>query len=87
MFLYRGHGAPLVRNKAGKRAVKPGLGRAEGEAMIAFPHCTRPRPLRRRRNFLFLGIADDGFDGLEDWMFGAGEAPTADVRPAFKRAP
>ena len=55
--------------------------------MIAFPRCTRRPPNRRRRNFLFLGIADDGFDGLEDWMIGAGEAPTADVRSAFKRAP
>jgi hypothetical protein len=55
--------------------------------MIAFPHCTRPRPRRGRRNFLFLGIADDGFDGLEDWMFGGGEASTASSRSAFNRTP
>jgi hypothetical protein len=45
--------------------------------MIAFPRCTTVRPLRGHRNFLFLGIADDSFDGLEDWMFGAGELPAA----------
>jgi len=56
--------------------------------MIAFPHCTRQRPTQRRRNFLFLGIADDAFDGLEDWMFGAGEPQTAvGPRSAFKRTP
>jgi hypothetical protein len=56
--------------------------------MIAFPHCTRQWPLRGRRNFLFLGIADDAFDGLEDWMFGAGEPPTAArQQPAVKRTP
>jgi len=50
-----------------------------GEAMIAFPHCMtlRRRPSSGRRNFLFLGIADDGFEVLEDWMCGAGEAPAA----------
>ncbi len=54
--------------------------------MIAFPHCIRPRPLRRHRNFLFLGIADDAFDGLEEWMFGAGELPAAaNSRAAAKR--
>jgi hypothetical protein len=44
--------------------------------MSAFPHCTRARPrclVGRRRNFLFLGIADDGFDDLDDWMCGAGD--------------
>jgi hypothetical protein len=46
--------------------------------MTSFPHCSMVRPRRVAggcRNFLFLGIADDGFDGLEDWMCGAGEAP------------
>lgn len=43
--------------------------------MIA--RCTTARPLRGCRNFLFLGIADDAFDDLEDWMFGAGEVPSA----------
>jgi hypothetical protein len=57
--------------------------------MIAFPHCTTARPLRGRRNFLFLGIVDDGFDALEDWMFGAGEAQAAAVcpRPPIERTP
>jgi len=43
--------------------------------MIAFSNCTTalPRSAGRRR-LLFLGIADD-FDDLEDWMFGASEAP------------
>jgi hypothetical protein len=47
--------------------------------MTSFSHCrtVRPRRLGGCRNFLFLGIAEDGFDGLEDWMFGAGEAPAA----------
>lgn len=49
--------------------------------MIPFARCTTARPLRGRRNFLFLGIADDSFDGLEDWMFGAGETPTAAAHP------
>jgi hypothetical protein len=50
--------------------------------MIAFARCTTARPQRLRgpRNFLFLGIADDSFDGLEDWMFGAGETPAAAAR-------
>jgi hypothetical protein len=48
---------------------------AEDEAMIAFRNATTalPRSAGRRR-LLFLGIADD-FDDLEDWMFGASEAP------------
>lgn len=49
--------------------------------MIASVRCTATRPLRGRRNFLFLGIADDSFDGLEDWMFGAGETPTVAAHP------
>lgn len=54
--------------------------------MIA--RCTTARPLRGRRNFLFLGIVEDAFDDLEDWMFGAGEAPSAaHLRPALKRTP
>jgi hypothetical protein len=44
--------------------------------MTAFPNSTAPPRSIGRRQFLFLGIADD-FDNLEDWMFGAGEAPTA----------
>ena len=53
--------------------------------MIAFPRCTTVlrRRLRGGRNFLFLGIADDNFDGLEDWMFGAGDNPSAS---AFRRS-
>jgi hypothetical protein len=45
--------------------------------MIAFPRCTTARRLRGRRIFLFLGIADDGSDDLEDWMCGTGEMPAA----------
>ena len=45
--------------------------------MIAFARCTTARRPRGHRNFLFLGIADDGFDGLEDWMAGAGEMPNS----------
>ena len=48
--------------------------------MIAFPRCTTAPRLRGRRNFLFLGIADDSFDGLEEWMFGAGETPSDAAR-------
>ena len=54
--------------------------------MTPFPRKTRSPRLRRRRNFLFLGIADDAFDGLEDWMIGAGETPTAELRSAFNGA-
>jgi hypothetical protein len=57
--------------------------------MTAFPRSTttRPQGLRRCRNFLFLGIADDTFDNLEDWMFGAGETPTAENRPSRLSVP
>ena len=51
--------------------------------MSSFPPIATVQPLRRRRNFLFLGIADDAFDGLEDWMVAAGETPAT----AHKRSP
>jgi hypothetical protein len=44
--------------------------------MIAIACCTTERRHRGRRNLLLLGIAEDAFDDLEDWMFGAGETPT-----------
>ena len=51
--------------------------------MTSFPAIATVQSLQRRKNFLFLGIADDAFDGLEDWMVGAGETPVA----AHKRSP
>jgi hypothetical protein len=45
--------------------------------MMPFPRCSLVRRRNRaRRVFLFLGIDDDPFDDLEDWMIGAGETPT-----------
>jgi len=37
----------------------------------------RPRRRRARWSLQFLGVADEAFDDLEDWMVGSGEAPTA----------
>ena len=67
--------APLAFLSRGGRGAPEEQRRAEDEPMIAFRNgaTALPRSAGRRR-LLFLGIADD-FDDLEDWMFGASEAP------------